>query len=113
MFDNLSERLNAVLDRLTRYQARAQRAYYRSLQELRILQTNRALRTLKLDEETDPRVPAITDINELTKQTRSEVTAESLKLALHMVNYETSVFQLKALRNRFASQTSTAPPAAK
>ena len=113
MQDYIDPEATAVLDRLTRYQARAQRAYYRSLQELRILQTNRALRTLKLPEQTDQQVPAIAYINEFTKQTRSEITAESLKLALHMVNYETGVFQLKALRNRLASQTSTAPPAAK
>ena len=42
----------AILDRLGRYQARAQRAYSRALQELRALQTNRALREAKLDEET-------------------------------------------------------------
>ena len=39
----------AILDRLGRYQARAQRAYYRALQELRALQTSRALRAVKLD----------------------------------------------------------------
>ena len=113
MQDYIDPQATAVLDRLTRYQARAQRAYYRSLQELRMLQTNRALRTLKLPEQTDQQVPAIADINEFTKQTRSEVTAESLKLALQMVNYETGIFQLKALQNRVASRPSTAPPVAK
>src|SRR5438067_51963 len=49
----------AVLDRLSRYQSRTQRAYYKALRELRILQTNRALRRLKLDEETAAEVPAI------------------------------------------------------
>jgi hypothetical protein len=38
----------AVLDRLSRYQSRAQRAYYKALKELRILQTNRALRATNL-----------------------------------------------------------------
>jgi hypothetical protein len=62
---------------LGRYQARAQRASYRVIQELRTLQTNRALRAVKLDEEEVADVPTIADINELTKQTRSEVTAEA------------------------------------
>jgi hypothetical protein len=92
----------AVIDRLTRYQARAQRAYYRALAELRTLQTNRALRAVKLDEEAEAETPAIADINEMTKQTRSEVTAEALKQAINMINYETGIFQLKALHNRIA-----------
>jgi hypothetical protein len=56
----------AMLDRLARYQARAQRAYYHAIKELRTLQTNRALRALKLTEEEAAELPAITDINELT-----------------------------------------------
>jgi hypothetical protein len=99
-----------VLDRLSRYQARAQRAYYRALAELRKLQTNRALRSLKLDEVQDAQVPAITEINDLTKQTRSEVTSEALKLALNMVEYETAVFQNGAItRNRAATPSPAAP----
>src|SRR5688572_102683 len=70
----------ATLDRLGRYQARAQRAYYKALQELRALQTNRALRAFKLTKVEDAEVPAIADINELTKQTQSEVTAKALTL---------------------------------
>jgi hypothetical protein len=61
----------ATADRLARYQARAQRGYYRALQELRTLQTNRALRTVKLDQTADPEIPALTDIRKLTKQTQS------------------------------------------
>ena len=78
----------AYLDRLTRYQARAQRAWFRALAELRTLQTNRALRAVKLTPEEEPEVPAITDINQLTKQTHSEVTAEALRLAIRIVNNE-------------------------
>ena len=88
-----------VLDRLTRYQSRTQRSYYKALQELRILQTNRALRDVKLHEEAADQVPAITDINDLTKQTHSEVTAEALKLALRMTEYETSTFSLNSKKN--------------
>jgi len=61
----------AVLDRLSRYQARAQRAYTRALNELRTLQTNRTLRQARLDEETAAQTPALTDICKLTKQTQS------------------------------------------
>jgi len=89
----------AVLDRLSRYQTRAQRAYYRALQELRTLQTNRALRAVKLSEEEESAVPAITDINELTKQTRSEVTAEALDMAMKMVNYQSESFRLHTFRS--------------
>ena len=87
----------AVLDRLSRYQSRAQRAYYKALAELRILQTNRALRAVKLAEEIEPEVPAITDINHLTKQTHSEVTAEALKIAIDMMECESRAF-LRATR---------------
>ena len=92
----------AVLDRLSRYQARAQRAYYRALQELRTLQTNRALRAVKLDEETEAAVPAIADINELTKQTQSEVTAKALDMALKMANWEVASHQARRYRQNEA-----------
>jgi hypothetical protein len=82
----------AVLDRLSRYQSRAQRAYYKALTELRVLQTNRALRAVKLAAEIQPEVPAITDINHLTKQTHSEVTAEALKIAIDMMECESRAF---------------------
>ncbi len=87
----------SVLDRLSRYQARAQRAYYRALAELRTLQTNRALRTAKLDEETEAEVPAITDINEFTKQTRSEVQAEAIKQAINLIECESGLLKLDAM----------------
>ncbi len=96
------------MDRLARYQARTQRAFYRALQELRTLQTNRALRSLKLTEEEEDAVPAMTDINELTKQTQSEVTAEALELAVKMVDYEAGAFTLKAIRDRAAASPSVA-----
>jgi hypothetical protein len=101
-----------VLDRLTRYQARAQRAYYKSLEQLRVLQTNRALRAVKLEEEEAADVPAIADINELTKQTQSEVTAKALRLALQMVDYESGAMRMAALREGASPrQSSTFEPA--
>jgi len=89
----------AVLDRLGRYQSRAQRAYYKALKELRTLQTNRALRSVKLDEADEPDVPAIVDINELTKQTQSEVMAKGLDWALKMSKYDS-----EAMQNLFLKQ---------
>ena len=91
---------NTALDRLARYQVRAQRAYYRALAELRTLQTNRALRAEKLDDPEDPNVPAITDINELTKQTHSEVTSEGLKQALNLLDFESKMFLREAREKR-------------
>jgi hypothetical protein len=98
--DFASNENSAALDRLTRYQARAQRAYYRALAELRTLQTNRALRAEKLDDPEDPNVPVITDINELTKQTHSEVTAEALKQALNLLDFEAKMFLRQARAKR-------------
>jgi hypothetical protein len=46
--DFTDPRVTLPLDRLSRYQARAQRAFYRAQAELRVLQTNRALRARKL-----------------------------------------------------------------
>ena len=95
--DDLTDpQTTAVLDRLSRYQSRAQRAYYKALAELRTLQTNRALRAVKLAEEIEPEVPAITDINHLTKQTHSEVTAEALKIAIDMMECESRTFLREA-----------------
>ena len=96
----------AVLDRLSRYQARSQRAYYRALAELRTLQTNRALRSLKLDEETEAEVPAIADINNLTKQSRSEVQTEAMEQAITMLDYESKVL-IRGARQRTVENPAT------
>jgi len=93
-------------DRITRHQSRVQRAYYRALKELRILQTNRALRAWKLEESADPEVPAITDINQLTKQTHSEVAAEGIKQAIKMLDLQSGLFVRDAREKR-----QTTPPA--
>jgi hypothetical protein len=96
----------AASDRLARYQARAQRAYYRALKELRVLQTNRALRSVKLEDASDPEVPAITDINELTKQTQSEVTAEGIKHAINLLDLEAGLLTREARQKRALADTS-------
>jgi hypothetical protein len=100
----------AALDRLTRYQNRAQRAYYKAVAELRTLQTNRALRTIKLEPEFEPEVPAITDINEFAKQSRSEVTAAAIDLALKMTDLQTAtwVSQMRARRDQSEQQSGLA-----
>uniref|UniRef100_Q022N7 Uncharacterized protein n=1 Tax=Solibacter usitatus (strain Ellin6076) TaxID=234267 RepID=Q022N7_SOLUE len=90
----------AVLDRLARYQSRAQRAFYKAQTELRILQTNRALRARKLTAEEDAKVPANVSINDLTKQTHSEVTAEAIDIAVRLLNYEAGVGTLTAFKKR-------------
>ena len=100
----------SFLERLGRYQARAQRAYYRALKELRILQTNRALRALKLSEKENAQVPAIADINNLTKQTQSEVTAEALDLAVKVLDRDVKSQQLDAMNGRAAVSEPAAAP---
>jgi hypothetical protein len=110
--DFTNPQTTAVLDRLTRYQTRSQRAYHRALQELRTLQTNRALRRLKLDEETAAETPAITDINQFAKQSRSEVTAEALDLALKMTEYEVKTFQRNAFHSKTQPKTAPTSPGA-
>jgi hypothetical protein len=79
----------ALLDRLSRYQTRAQRAFSKGIAELRILQTNRALRARKLDDEEAAQVPAITSINDLTKQTQPESTVKAMDLAIQMTDLQT------------------------
>jgi hypothetical protein len=69
-----------------------------ALKELRILQTNRALRARKIAPEELVAIPAITDINHLTKQTHSEVTAAAIDQAAHMLNLESSLFLRAATR---------------
>jgi hypothetical protein len=98
--DFASPETAALFDRLGRYQARAQRAYFRALAELRTLQTNRALRAFKIDPDDLPEVPAIVDVNELTKQTHSEVKAEAMKQALDMFNLEDAALRAAFHRTR-------------
>ena len=100
----------AVLDRLTRYQARAQRAWHKAIQELRVLQTNRALRAAKLSTEEAAEVPVIASINALTKQTHSEITAEALDLACRMMDYEAKTVLSNARRERLPAATQKSLP---
>jgi hypothetical protein len=97
----------AVLDRLSRYQTRAQRAWSKGIAELRILQTDRALRARKLDAREAAQVPAIASINVLTKQTHSEVTAEAIDLAVKLLDVEAGAV-LRRPRAQFDADRSRA-----
>jgi hypothetical protein len=95
--------ITTVLDRLTRYQSRAQRAFYKAQSELRVLQTNRALRARKLTEEEEAETPAIVSVNELTKQTQSEITAKAIDVAVKLTDVQANVFMRDARRQRAAA----------
>jgi len=58
----------AAYDRISRYQARTQRAYYKALKELRELQTNRVLRRTDLDDREREVIPALVCVGDLHKQ---------------------------------------------
>jgi hypothetical protein len=103
----------ATLDRLGRHHSRHQRDYYRALHELRTLQTNRTLRAFKLDENDEPEVPAIVAINDLTKQTHSEVQAEAIQRAMDMLNYESRVFEAGVTGRLPGQSLPPGPPAAR
>jgi hypothetical protein len=70
----------AAVQRLARYHTRAERTFYRSLRELRALQTNRALRNaLPADPEADPEAPSLpplASIAEWTKRTHRNPALE-------------------------------------
>ena len=99
----------ALLDRLARCQARAQRAWYRALAELRTLQTNRASRAFKLHPHDEPEVPAIADIEKVTKQTQSDVKAEAVEMALRLSRLEHNV-HLNEIFNRRRGEIAPAAP---
>jgi hypothetical protein len=103
--DDFSGPNTAALDRLSRYQSRAQREYYRALKELRILQTNRALRAVKLEDPADPEIPVIADINELTKRSHAEVQAEGIEQACRMLDLEAGLLVRDTVAQRRSSVT--------
>src|SRR2546421_8455 len=72
----------------------------------------RALHAWKLDKKDAANVPAITDINELTKLTQSEVGAKAMELALQYVDFEASVLTRNALREKSTPSRNSAGPQA-
>jgi hypothetical protein len=93
---------DAFLDRLGRYQARTQRAYYRALRELRTLQTERALRAEELDPECDAVGPPMASVHDLTKQTQTGVQGEAVKIALNLLDQETDLLLATSRARRIA-----------
>ena len=98
--DFLRSEQTTIMDRLARYQARAQRSYYRAVQELRALQTNRALRASKLDAPHADALPALAEMAKLTKQTRSEAPEEPAPMPLRMPDLEMNAVSLESLSRR-------------
>ena len=88
----------SVLDRLGRYQACNQRAFYRALHELRALQTNRVLRQSK---DLGPDVPVMADIAKLTKQSQSKPAVDPIVEEMNRGFTEIErQFALRRLRER-------------
>ena len=80
-----------TLDRLNRYQAAASRAYYRALQELRALQTERTLRGTIRDEiaaliPTLASLPAVSKQQAANRRATAEVEKRELKALDAIVN---------------------------
>jgi len=68
----LEDLADPALTRLARYQARFERSYFRCLRELRILQTNRALRSCMEPRKTEREpLPVLASVAEITKRTHS------------------------------------------
>jgi hypothetical protein len=66
----LDESETKTLDRMLRYYSLYDRIYNRSIRELRILQTNRALRYL-VPREVVAQIPPLVSLNDLTKRTQT------------------------------------------
>jgi hypothetical protein len=71
----------ALLERFARYQSRARRAYSRALAELRALQTDRALKEMRVKRPLADTLPVLTDIAKMTKQTQRRPNARSAALS--------------------------------
>ena len=99
-----------TLDRLHRYAGQAERSYYRALKELRVLQTNRALRNLRLDEEEAKQVPVLVSYNDLTKRSHADVQVEALEIANRMLDYQTGSWLAQARPSRCQNEPNAAPP---
>jgi hypothetical protein len=101
--DFTNDATTTVLDRLGRYQARAQRSWYKGLAELRKLQTNRALRAQNVAEEEAAKIPVMADIRELTKQSQPDTGTQAVSMALQMLDDETEML-LHEARQKYATR---------
>jgi hypothetical protein len=99
-----------ALERLNRYAARAERSYYKALNELRTLQTNRARGALKLEPDEEPLVPAIVSVNELTKRSHAEVQTEAVRIATEMPDYQAATYVRQARHQRIVDSAAAPAP---
>lgn len=67
----LDERTAKTLDRLQRYAASNQRAYFSALRELRVVQNNRHFRLAAEGQHEDAPLPELVSVAQLTKRTQS------------------------------------------
>jgi hypothetical protein len=99
-----------VLDRIHRYASQAERSYFRHLKELRVLQTNRALRNLKLDPEEAKQCPTLVSYNDVTKRSHAQVQAEAMQMAINMLDYEAKTLTANARREWMQNKATNAAP---
>ena len=65
-----------TLDRLHRYHNHALRAYHKAMAELRALQTARALKKVKLDEDEAKEVPILVSVSSFPKRTQAKASRQ-------------------------------------
>jgi hypothetical protein len=92
-----------TLERIARYQARAQRSYYRALKELRLLQTNRVTRALTSVGDNYTVAPVLTDIARFNKEARHKAEAEGGEDLRFLLKNSQSI--INSLSKDFESQT--------
>jgi hypothetical protein len=92
----LAEQNEANLDRYSRYAARFERAYYRALNELRKLQTERALRQAASQPAED--TPPLADAAKVKKQTQPLPLARDPFLDQIQAEARWTMAQLRAIR---------------
>ena len=67
-----------TLDRIHRYHRDALRNYHRAMNQLRTLQTNRAVRRASIDEEDAKKLPVLCTIKQLPNRSRLQVEEEAV-----------------------------------
>jgi len=99
-----------TLDRIHRYAAQSERSYYRHLKELRVLQTNRVLRDVKMSDEDQQVCPVLVSYNDVTKRSHAEVQAEAFDIAAKMMNFENAVLINGVRRSYLQNEATAATP---
>jgi len=91
LLDDMAE---ATLARLARHQVRFERSYFRCLRELRLLQTNRALRSFTQKAPREP-LPVLASVAEITKRTHSPNFPSPANRALSEFERETELLMAR------------------